>query len=265
MSGHAIERPSEDPLLANRVEQAKRGARRSVKYQSNIDRTRVYYQNVETAVSGVVDNLSELNTLAISMVNGGLNASNKVTAAAQVNSLLESLRAAAETKHDGKYIFSGRLETTPPYDATDTYQGDAVGRTVPISDGYAIEADMSGLEVFGDPATGNPTAFQAAKNLEAALLANDNNLIVAAMAEIKAAHEHATLAWSEVGFRLDEMQRFEDIANDRKTTYQVQEAELIGADYAQAASEMQFAETVYQATLAASSKLMDILKMEARL
>ena len=28
MSGHAIERPSEDPLLANRVEQAKRGARR---------------------------------------------------------------------------------------------------------------------------------------------------------------------------------------------------------------------------------------------
>ena len=265
MTGHAIERPSEDPLLANRIEQSKRGKRRASMFQNNIERTRVYYQHIETAVGGVVEDLSELQSIAISMVNGAMNADNKAMVAVQVESILESMRALSNTKFDGRYVFSGRLENTPPYDATDTYQGDPIGRTVPIADGYAIQADLSGLEVFGDPGTGDPTAFQAASNLQAALLANDNTQVLAALAELKTAHQNATLAWSGVGFRLDELQRFDGVANDQEMEYQAQESKLIGADYAKAASDMQFAETVYQASLATSSKLMDILKLEARL
>jgi len=265
MTGHAIERPSEDPLLANRIEQSKRGKRRASMFQNNIERTRVYYQHIETAVGGVVEDLSELQSIAISMVNGAMNADNKAMVAVQVESILESMRALSNTKFDGRYVFSGRLENTPPYDATDTYQGDPIGRTVPIADGYAIQADLSGLEVFGDPGTGDPTAFQAASNLQAALLANDNTQVLAALAELKTAHQNATLAWSGEGFRLDELQRFDGVANDQEMEYQAQESKLIGADYAKAASDMQFAETVYQASLATSSKLMDILKLEARL
>ena len=265
MTGYAIDRPSDDPLLANRIEEAKRGMRRSTMFRKNIDRTRVYYQHVETTVGAVTDHLSELQGIAISMVNGALGANDKVTIANQVGSILESMRALANTQYDGRYIFSGRLENTPAFDATDTYQGDAVGRTVTIADSYAIQSDLNGLEVFGDPAAGDPSAFQAAADLQAALLANDNTATLAALDDLKTAHQNATLAWSGIGYRLDELQRFDDAAVDHHIGYEVRESELVGADYAQAASEMQFAETVYQASLATSSKLMDILKMEARL
>ena len=265
MTGRAIDRPSEDPLRAARIEQAGRGLRRTDMHQGNIDRVRVYYQSVEATVGTVVEQLSELQAIAVSMVNGGLNPNNLAATAAQVASIADSMLSVANSKYSGKHVFSGRLENTPAYDAAGNYQGDAVGRTVSVTDGYAIQSDLSGLEVFGDPGAGEVTAFQAAQNLEAGLLANDNNMILAALDELNAAHTKATGAWSTIGFRMDELQHYEQVAGDQALNYEIQESQLVGTDYAKAASEMQFAETVYQASLATSSKLMDVLKMEARL
>ena len=265
MTGRSIERPSDDPLLASRIEQANRGMRRTDRFRENIAQTDTHYRNVESTVATVVDQLSELSELAISMVSGAMNADNKSYAAEQVTNILQSMRALGNMKYDGKYIFSGRLETTPAYDDLGNYQGDAIGRTTEVTDGYSIQADMSGLEVFGDPGAGATTAFQAAENLRTGLLANDNTQILAALEELQAAHKTATGAWSVIGYRLSELQQYDGINDDQKINYAEQEADLVGADYAKAASEMQFAETVYQASLATSSRLMEILKMEARL
>lgn len=264
MNGQSIARPSEDPLKAHRIERARRAERRATQFDSNISRTQVYHQVVETSAVQVVDILGEMQTLSIMMANGHIDPGTRQAAAVQVDHMMDGLRSIGNAKHDGRYIFAGRTQNNPAYDANNQFVGDPIGRTVQIDDGQSITADVSGLTVFGDPADG-PTAFDVAQAFKEALESNDNAAIQQSISALKDAHTRSTLALTHVGFVLQELSSAKSFQEDKHFQAEVRESQLSSADIAKAASDLALAENVYEASLSIARRLTQTLRSDTQL
>lgn len=255
MTGRNISRPSEDPALADQTNKMEREFTKTTQLMRNIDRTRSYYGLVDATVQNVSDILIELQTLAISQANDMLGPNERLAGSAEAKQLADTLAGFANGRFDGKYLFSGRLEGTPAYDAALNFTGDAIGRKVQIGETTKIDAHITGVQIFGNGALGDVTAFQAANNLITALNANNTPGITAALGELNTAHERVTVAHAKVGSRMGELQSTEFLLEDlnlaRKTTY----ARLTNVDVTVAASEMAFAENVLQASIDTAKQL----------
>ena len=261
MTGQKHDRPSADPLHTQRATRLERGLARSDRFQSNISRTRVYHQIVDTTVGSVVSVLGEMSTVAIAMANDTVDAGSREAAAAGVAQLLDQLRSLSNAKHDGRYLFAGRQQDQPAY-AGNTFDGDVVGRSVPIGEGIDIQADLPGPTLFGEEGS---SAFEAAEALIDALQANDGDAIAEALDLINAAHTKATGTHSRVGHLLAELDSVDLVHEDEKFVQEVHKADLLAVDVGKAASEMAFAETVYQSLIETSRQLSRILSLETKL
>ena len=264
MTGESISRPSQDPLKAQRIERARRAERRASQYDSNISRAQVYHQVVETSTMQVVDILGQMQTLSIMIANDGIDPGALKAAATEVDRLMDGLKSMANAKHDGRYIFAGRSQDKPAYDENNVFVGDAVGRTVQIGDGQTITADVPGLVLFGDPADG-PTAFDVALAFKEALESGDNSAIQESISALKDAHERSTLALTQIGFVLKDLSAAQSFEEDKQYQAQILESQLSSADIAKAASELAFAENVYEASLSTARRLTQTLRSETQL
>ena len=264
MTGLKHTRPSEDPMHAQRVERARRGAAEADRVRENIAKVEGYYQLLDTTLGDVTDTINELSTLAIQMANDSMTASERDLAATQVGQLLDYLHTMSNSRFDGRYLFSGRLEATPAYDDTFTYQGDGLERTTLLGDTATVELDVLGPSVFGDPGAGEVTVFQAALDLQNALIANDSTAISNSIAGLTEVHERVVAARSNAGMVLNDLMNFDSYFDDQAFAYRTAEADLVSADIAEAASELSFAEHVYEASLTTSRRINEMLAVELR-
>jgi flagellin-like hook-associated protein FlgL len=109
------------------------------------------------------------------------------------------------------------------------------------------------------------SAFQAAQDLQAALLANDVTAITAAMESLNASFEQSVKARAKVGHVLADLSSVQSAHADTKTAVDIALAELVGVDIAAAASETAFAESVLQTALDTASQLVRAMKVDGQL
>ncbi len=262
MTGQKINRPSDDPQQANRIAGNQRTQSELELFRGNISRLNLYHQVVETSVTQVVEDLSDLSTLAMSMANDTMDADARKLASEEVSALIDSMKGLANAKFNGRHIFAGRKQDQPPYDAAGTFVGDATGRVVAVGENMEVKGDLTGPTVFGQPGS---SAFEAAEELKAALLANDGDAIAAAMTKIDAAHKTATSALVRVGYAMNHLHNVDVHHEETLFTHKIQRASLEEVDISKAASEMAFAEHVYQTAIQTASQLNRILDMETKL
>lgn len=262
LTGKKATRPSEHPLHAQRVARVEREMTRAQQYTANISRVQIYHQMVETTITNATDILDQMNVTALAMANTQVDDGARQAAAAEVSQLLDSLQSLANAKYDGRYLFSGRMQDKPAYDPAFQFQGDAEGRTLPIGDNLTIKGDVTGPQVFGEAGS---TAFEAAENLVAALENNDVEAIQSAMEEIQAAHKQAVEARMRVGFTMSDLQSVLHFHEENLFTQEVQRAQLDDVDIARAASEMAFAENVYQSSIETAKRLTRMLDAQLQL
>ncbi|MFT7624287.1 MAG: flagellar hook-associated protein 3 FlgL [Myxococcota bacterium] len=262
MTGHRINRPSDDPIRAQRLARADRTMAKAEQFRGNVSRNMVYHQVVETTVTNVTDTLSEMSTLAIAMANDSLSAGDRASAAAQVDSMIEALESYGNAKFNGRFLFSGRIQDQPAYDASMAFVGDTVGRTVQVSEGLEVSADVTGPTVFGDQGS---SAFEAAQALSDALKANDTAGIQTALGLINASHEQSTRALTEIGFTMVDMNRADSYQEDKAFTTELHRASLDEVDVAEAASAMSFAEGVYNTAIQVASRINRLVDSLSRL
>lgn len=261
MTGQKMERPSDDPLATQRLARNQRELASTERFKNNIGRAETYHQIVDTTIGSVVGVLEEMTVVAIQMANDSQDASARKAAAASVTQLLDQLEALANSKHDGRYLFAGRTQDKPAY-VDGVFQGDPVGRKIPIGDGVEIAGDTPGPGIFG---AAGLNAFAAAKDLIAALNADDGDAIAVALDSLNASHETAVGAHTKVGHTLSELSAMELVHDDKKFIYEKQQANLLGVDVAKAASELAFAETVYQSSIDTARQIVRMLNLETQL
>ena len=150
-SGQAIDEPSDDPAGAIRVTEYDRLITRLDRYQGNLDNVDHGLRLADESLVKMVDILGEAKSIAIQMSNDTMSQTDWDSAAEAVNGFSKQLLAIANTRlQDGRFLFGGVDEDTPPYDATGNYQGSLQNRDVEIASGVFIRGTTSGDEGFGD-------------------------------------------------------------------------------------------------------------------
>jgi flagellar hook-associated protein 3 FlgL len=162
----------------------------------------------------------------------------------------------ANTAYQGRYIFSGTEQDTAPYVADTAspsgvrYDGNNGVNTVTIGNGYQLQVNLPGTQLFNSP---QGDMFQSVQNLINAV--NTNTGIDTAVAGVRQAFDFVTGQRVFYGNGLNQIQSQQIFLNTQKTQLSSQENDIAGADIAAAASQVVNSENARTATLAAIGRV----------
>lgn len=251
-SGHRVRYASDDSQAAGELlriadESSKLAARRDM-----LSKALPWLKTSEQAVSELSDHLIAAQNLAIQGASDTLQQENRNALAAQVSGLREQVDALTNLRISGRYIFSGSLTTTPPFDSTGAYQGNSDGIDV-FLDEHTLTINLPGDEVFGEEGVGGPR--ELLKRLEDSLLAGDTSAVQNVLQPIRDAIAQNTALIARVGNRSKALTDADARLQDRQMAVAERASDLGSTDMAKALSDIQLFQTGYQATLAAGSRL----------
>ena len=130
-------------------------------YTKNISSLQSQMQTADSALSSVVTALNSAIALGTSGATGTANTANKAALATQVQSILSSVMAQANTAYQGVYLFGGSASTTPPFVQASTAYTSAQGSAaVPLA--MTTSLTPNSTTAISDAVTGKTMSFQAA-------------------------------------------------------------------------------------------------------
>ena len=217
----AVERPSQDPVRATRINNIERFTHEL----DVLDTSRRTIKSDLTAAESLAASMQEIlvsaKEIALSMATGTASVQNRDNASREVERLRDQLVGLANRRQPGgKYMFTGLAENTPPIDdTTHTYRGDNQSRLVEIGPGVSIEATMAGEDIFGPDAVVLTSlqalidALKVGDPLDPATFPTSDG-IAATFGDLDRAHETLTLGRTEIGGRLATIEDIDDLVKD---------------------------------------------------
>ena len=265
-SGQKLNSISEDPaavasLIGNRMQSSA-----TVQFLQNISNLRSSLQVADSTLNSVILALTRAISLGTEGANGTLTLEDRQAIAEEVKGLQDQLLSLANTSFQSVYLFAGTAVTSLPFtaDASSTSGVSYVGNTgvnaVEITEGQAVPVNLPGSQIFTQP--GNDV-FQALHDLAQAL--DSGGDIEGATQEVQQAFNFVNTQRSFYGSTLARLNTAELFLNQEKLELSKSESNLLGADMAEAATNLVQAENTLNATLAAGARisqlsLLDYLK-----
>lgn len=266
LSGKRVEKASDDPAAMQRSVEGRAEIATLETYRRTADSAISKLTVIDTTLSAVVDKLTQA-TVATASVRGNIATPHQRDAAAlTLEGLRDSIAGDLNASVRGSYVFGGSETTTPPFvrsGGTWTYQGDNAPVTVDIGPSQTVDVALDGQALAqGSDASNILNDLEA---LIVAVRANDSAGVVNGAAAIDRAFQRATRAQSGVG--VDELavdERQVQITSTRLSAL-TRVAKDEDIDLAFAISEMNRAQTAYQAALgaigtASRTSLLDYLR-----
>ncbi len=156
-------------------------------YVANLKQADNELTQTDNTLKSLSDKLQEAYDLAMTVANGTNGKEQMEAYRQQLDSIIESVTALANTQYGDQYLFSGTRTTTPAYTKTDdglTWNGNNEARYALIGEDQKEQINFNGYDIFGDaqvqtdPATGEKTvtgsgAFKALYELKIALESDD--------------------------------------------------------------------------------------------
>ncbi|MFP3911507.1 MAG: hypothetical protein ACLFUT_05480 [Desulfobacteraceae bacterium] len=262
-----INRPSDDPAGMNRV----------LDYRKRIVSIDQYLRNImpaKTRVEMTVNQLEEVHGLLreAKQIAGSQAVSDNVSgqemAAAQIGDIYDQIRAIANTRLGGSYIFSGHVTDTLPFSEDGTYHGDDGEIKAIVGEGVLLKINAHGDETFtGDGVTDGVDIFEVLKDLKDALEAdpydagdtlNQIDPLNQGIAQIQ-----NTLSRQSTTF--DRLEQTEDKWRNLKHVFESTVSKTEDADMAQVVVELKAQQNAYEMTLATAAgvlqqNLLDFLR-----
>jgi flagellar hook-associated protein 3 len=130
-------------------------------YTSNVNSVLPRMQTADSAMSSIVTSLNTALTLGTSGSSSTILTGNKQNIADEVQSVLQSVIAQANTSYNGTYVFGGSETTTPPFvAASETYNSSQGSIGSPLATTTALTAGS--VTTISDATTGETMTFKAA-------------------------------------------------------------------------------------------------------
>ena len=251
-SGHKIAEPSDAPDQIDGLLQLRADRERNSQIRSNLSLELTRAQTADGALSSAIKLMDRARTLGTQGATTTATASGRRNMADEVQTLIDEMVACSRTAVQGRFIFSGDAETTPPYQA-DAASPNGVGRltgaaaTRLLQDpaGGSFAAAKTAQEIFDAPGASN--VFGALSSLRAALLGGDPTTIAQATATVQTASlqlNSAQAFYGAVQGRITDAQAF---AERYDTQLQTQLSQMEDADVAAAALTLSQSNTQLQA------------------
>lgn len=251
-TGKQLTKPSDDPLGASKAMQLKSAIATNDQYERNTAEANLWLDETDQTVYSMVNVMQRVRELAVRGENGTLTPEDRAAVATEVEELTKQIAQFADSKVNGKDLF-GKTETG------------AAPKTVTIGGGVNIEVNVSIDKLLG---VDNNEAKPDEENLMTSLtnlsegLRNGTDV---SLETIDAGIERLLTVSAEVGAKRNRVESAESRMLDNTLQLKSMLTKIEDVDLAEAITKLKTEEAVYQASLAASAKiiqpsLMDFLR-----
>ncbi|MGO4212759.1 flagellar hook-associated protein 3 [Terriglobus sp. 2YAB30_2] len=201
-------------------------------------------QTADSALSTVVQQLTQAISLSTQANNGTLNADAKATVAQQLQNIKSTVLSMANSSFQGQYLFAGSATDSPAFASNGTYSGDSSIQYVTTPTGQKIATNVPGSNIFSQALTALDDAIAGATSGD-----------MTATGKLGAALN--TVTTQRAGFEnsLSAIQSASDTASQRKSEITISQTELLSADPAQIATDLSNTQTQQKALLSVIASL----------
>ena len=230
-SGKRVRQASDDPLAASET------LRLRARFTTNAGLTRLGesaradLRTVDGVLSELVNQLTDARTTGQA---GGSDVARRNALALDIDAIIENVIVLANTKQDGRYIFSGSEVLTQPYDATGSYSGNGTEVTVQLTSNVSVGVTLDGQRVFG----GTSNLINDLQDLAVALRADDETTIRDLTNSIETRIGTVADVRADVGARLNAIERALTLLGDDQIRLQQRISELEDIPIEQAVVEV---------------------------
>jgi flagellar hook-associated protein 3 FlgL len=254
-TGLRVQQPSDDPEVVSALLRARAGLSSAEQIRYNLGRVQLEVDSAETALQSAVKLFERVRTLGAQGATSVASASTRAQLAGQVELALEHMVGLTRTTVEGRYIFSGDADQSPPY-AIDlsqdppvaSYAGSGVSRLVEHPNRTTFTIAHTAEEIFDAPEPEN-NVFAVMIALRDALRANDDAAIEAALGNFTPAANHLNQQLAYYGAAQSRVAEALEYANRQLLGFRSQIANLEEADMAEAILEFQTAKQNQEAAL----------------
>jgi len=264
-TGRKITSLSDDPfrlalMLDSRAELAD-----IEQYERNLEMGEAWLNSTEESLRKVQDRLADLQVTALAMLNDTYNKQDRELAAIGVEEVLNDIIQVTNSDVNERYIYGGTRTNVEPFVLMDNagnivdvseatrvaYRGDNQPFKIQTQNNDTLTVGNDGSEIFGD-------MFNTVLKLRDALKNNDLDAVREQLNPIKAHQEHISAENSVVGFRITRLEFRQSVLEGTNITTKQKLANLEEVDMTQAISDLSIKELMYQASLSASAKVINM-------
>lgn len=252
-SGLRVQHAWDDPASSAIAITRGLAEQRQTAIDTTLQRTTDELQATDNALDSVNLLLTRSRELAVQLSNDTYSAADRLGTAEEISALRQSLVALSNTEMNGRYIFGGNRDRTPPFSDAGVYSGDSAVRQVEIAPGTWSNASLPGDAVFTG-AGGGTDLFATLSALETALRTNDVTSIRNSVTGLDAATSQISVSRSRVGSAAVVMESAAATARMARDQATADIGREIAADPFKSATALAYAERALDAALSATSK-----------
>jgi flagellar hook-associated protein 3 FlgL len=258
-TGKSVSEPSDNPTASAEMVQNSIETANVDQYTQNVNSLLSTVQSASSALSSVASSLTQAVSIGTEGANGTNSSSDLQSLATQVEGILSDVVSDANTSVNGTYLFAGTATGTAPYTADSssptgyTYNGTNDANSVAIGDNLSVQVSLPGSQIFSDSSN---SVIGALSSLVSALQSGDSSSISSATAAVTSA---ITLVGQQQDFYSNAQSQLsaqETSLQQDTVTLTSQASNLVDVDEAQAATQLEQAETDNSAVLAAAAKVL---------
>ena len=255
-----VRKLSDNPVRATEVIRLRDQIRDITQFQKNIDYSKGLLEMTESSIEKITSGLIRAKELAVGMANDSNNGDNRKISAAEVKEIIDEVIQTANSTYKGRFIFSGFRNDSPALSLDGDYLGDDGALFLQISPEDFRQINIPGRWIFEatdqERQRGHFNLVHALELLHAGLEHNDKDSLHKAMTELDHHLEKSTASRATVGSLSGSLaaalQRLESESTImRKTLSDAEDADIFDAT-----SEFRKTESMLQATLMSSTKLL---------
>jgi len=255
-SGRKINRPSDNPVDAERALGYRKRLNEISQHFKNIDNALAHLNQTEAVLNEANNSFIRLKELTVQMASDTVGEKERANAAVEVKNIKEHLLQLANTKLGGQYIFAGGKTSTQPFEEIRDkikYRGDTVTRLREIDVNTTIPINVPGSEIFGTSISG---IFTSINDLEKALNENSITSIRKSMDDIDAHTETIITARSQTASWTNRAENTRDSLQESELSITKSLSQTEDIDLAEAIMELRSSDNAYQAALASTALAM---------
>ena len=252
-TGRVLNRPSDNPTDTTSAMRIRSAMADQQQYARNGQDGQGWLGTIDATLQSMVSQVTRARDLALQGANAATSGQTARDAmAAEVDQIREGLIAGANTQYLDRPVFGGATTGAVAYDSNGQYVGvpSTVNRTV--ADGVRVQVNVNGEDAFG-PAGAN--VFDQLAQLSADLRAGNQAGIESAITNMKSSADRILSSLADVGTRAARIDSAVQGAGDTKIQLGNQLSELENTDIAKATVDLQMQQVAYQASLAATARL----------
>ncbi len=251
-TGRAINRPSDSPTGTNDAMRLRAELAAKAQYTRNAEDGGSWLGNADSTLTSMLDEVRVARNLVVQGAStGSAGPDAREAIAQQITQIRAGLLSEANTQHLGRPLFGGTTANSAAYDASGTYLGDGGDVSRTIGKGISLAVNVTGPEAFS---AGSDDLFGVLDDV-VDQLRNDPASLGTSLDRLDAVSASMRTALADVGARENRVDTA--LSTLSSTTLDTQSA-LSGVedvDIASATMDLQMQEVAYQASLAATARV----------